>query len=247
MADVLAVEPNAEQRSILQEILRDEANATVLAVDSKEAAISALEDSIPDLVLVSALLSPRDESDLLDCIKGLPNALHLQTLTIPQLRIGSDDEQGQGRFSLFRKRRPTPGTVGCDPRKFAEEVAEYLDHAAVIRRVHPTTARSISADTSDTESPEPATPESRPAESESALAADAPSPRRVVVSDARAVEGPPDLRTESPRRSVALRRVSGDDRALAGARYGSGHRRARQRRRLKHTFFRHPPGQRGAR
>ena len=116
MADVLAVEPNAEQRSILEKILREQANATVLVVESKDAAINALQRSVPDLVLVSALLSPRDESDILDCIKELPHALHLQTLTIPQLK--KDDgpnAQGQGRFSLFRTKRPAPGAEGGHP------------------------------------------------------------------------------------------------------------------------------------
>ena len=136
MADVLAIEPNAEQRSILQEILREHADAKVLVVESKDSAIAAIQRQTPDLVLVSALLSPRDESEIVDCIKALPNATHLQTLTIPLLRSNQPKQaQAQGRFSIFRKRRQTAGTEGCDPRKFAEEVSEYLGHAAVLRRV----------------------------------------------------------------------------------------------------------------
>lgn len=72
MPHVLAVEPNSEQASALQTILRDHAGTEVLVVNSKEAALSALKEGVPDLVLVSALLSPRDEADLFDRLKTPP-------------------------------------------------------------------------------------------------------------------------------------------------------------------------------
>ena len=41
---------------------------------------------MPDLILVSALLSPRDEAEFTSYLRTLPDAAHLQTLTIPMLR-----------------------------------------------------------------------------------------------------------------------------------------------------------------
>ena len=131
MALVLAVEPNSSQGSTLQTILRDHAGAEVLVVDSKESALSALNDNVPDLLLVSALLSPRDEEDLLDRLKSLPNATHSQTLTIPQLR--SEAPSTEPRFSMFRRRRSEPVPDGCDPELFAREVSDYLQRAAELK------------------------------------------------------------------------------------------------------------------
>ena len=134
MAHVLAVEPNSEQASALQTILRDHAGTEVLVVNSKESALSALKEGVPDLVLVSALLSPCDEVDLFDCLKTLPNAAHLQTLTIPQFRPEAPSSpSGRSRFSMFSMRRGGPAPDGCDPKLFAQEVSEYLARAAELK------------------------------------------------------------------------------------------------------------------
>ena len=166
MPHVLAIEPNSEQASALQTILRDHAGTEVLVVNSKESALSALKEGVPDLVLVSALLSPRDEADLFDCLKTLPNAAHLQTLTIPQLRQEAPSSRsGRSRFSMFSRRRGRPAADGCDPQLFAQEVSEYLARAAELKseataladqaalaRVNPYAAARAA--------PEPATPTS---------------------------------------------------------------------------------------
>jgi hypothetical protein len=105
--------------------------ADVVVVDSRDAALDAIRSSIPDVLLLSALLSPRDEDEF--------NAHHLQTHTIPQLASAlapGEKRSGGGLFSSFRKKKdPEPVVVGgCDPDLFAEEIRTYLQRAETKKR-----------------------------------------------------------------------------------------------------------------
>jgi hypothetical protein len=85
------------------------------------------------VLLLSALLSPRDEDELIAHLRLLDGAEHLQTHTIPQL-AGSSEDRGTGRsrglLGMFsRKKDPEPAASGCDPDLFAEEIRTYLQHA----------------------------------------------------------------------------------------------------------------------
>ena len=62
---VLAIEPDARQGAVLQRIVRDHVHAELLLVDSPDAAVAALATHIPDVILVSMLLAPADEEDLI--------------------------------------------------------------------------------------------------------------------------------------------------------------------------------------
>ena len=128
MALILAIEPDAAQAATLREVIRDQVRARLVLVDSKNAALSALEDGVSDLILVSALLPPHEEDELAAHLRTLEHAAHLQTLTIPQLTLskkGSARKKGraQTKRSLFKRRAPRESVVGCDPTAFAKEVA----------------------------------------------------------------------------------------------------------------------------
>ena len=104
---VLAIEPNSVQADTLRHVLSPRADTDVVVVGSTDAAVTALDQRVPDLVLVGALLSSRDEDALIAHLRTLPDAGHLQTLTIPQLRhqlrrplVGCDAESADRR-SLF--------------------------------------------------------------------------------------------------------------------------------------------------
>ena len=86
MALVLAIEPNAVQADALRHLLHTRADTDVVVVGSTDAAVTAVDERVPDLVLVGALLSPRDEDSFIAHLRTLPDAGHLQTLTLPQLR-----------------------------------------------------------------------------------------------------------------------------------------------------------------
>src|SRR5688500_2311172 len=97
-----------------------------------------MRTSMPDVLLVSALLSPRDEDELMTHLKTLDNAGHLQTHTIPQLAsaLGPGEERAsRGLLSAFRrKKEPAQVASGCDPDLFAEEIRVFLQRAAEKKR-----------------------------------------------------------------------------------------------------------------
>ena len=92
---VLAIEPDLRQAAIVKRIVREKVLADVVVVDSREAALEALRTTVPDVLLISALLSPRDEAELIAHLRTLDDADHLQTHTIPQLAsaLGPGEER----------------------------------------------------------------------------------------------------------------------------------------------------------
>jgi len=134
---VLAIEPDSRQAAIVKRVVKERVQAEVVVVDSRDAAIAALNAAIPVVVLVSMLLSPRDEEDLIAHLRTLEGAAHLQTHTIPQLAsaLGRGEDGGGGLFSAFRrKKQAASAPAGCDPDFFADEIRLYLQRAADKKR-----------------------------------------------------------------------------------------------------------------
>ena len=130
---VLAIEPDLRQAAIVKRIVREKALADVAVVDSRDAAIEAMRTCMPDVLLLSALMSPRDEDELIAHLKTLENAGHLQTHTIPQLASAlqpGDERGGRGLLSAFRRKKDTGPANGCDPDLFADEIRVFLKRAA---------------------------------------------------------------------------------------------------------------------
>lgn len=145
MALVLALEPDLRQAAIIRRVIQQNVCADLVLVDSRDAAIAALGSAVPDVVLLTALLSPRDEEELITHLRSLDGADHLQTHTIPQLAssgAGPDSQaEGQGLLKRFRKKKEQPAQIpGCDPEMFALEVRAFLDRAAELKREHASTA-----------------------------------------------------------------------------------------------------------
>src|SRR5512143_3541020 len=138
MSLVLAIEPDLRQAAILKRIVREKVRAQLVLVDSRDAAISAIDAEIPDVILVTALLSPRDEEELVSHLKTLSGAEHLQTHTIPQLASGRTETEpqsgGGGLFGKFRRKKAAVEPIaGCDPDLFADEIRTFLDRAAQLK------------------------------------------------------------------------------------------------------------------
>ena len=134
---VLAIEPDLRQAAIVKRIVREKALADVIVVDSRDAAIEAVRTCMPDVLLLSALLSPRDEDELIAHLRTLDNAAHLQTHTIPQLASTLDageERSSRGLLSAFRRKKGAAPVAGCDPDLFAEEIRSYLAQAASKKR-----------------------------------------------------------------------------------------------------------------
>jgi CheY-like chemotaxis protein len=129
---ILAIEPDTRQAAMVKRIVREKVLADVAVVDSRDAALEAMRTTIPDVLLLSALLSPRDEDELVAHLRTLQHAEHLQTHTIPQLAssMSDADQPSKGLLSAFRRKKsPGRAPAGCDPDLFAEEIRTYL-HAA---------------------------------------------------------------------------------------------------------------------
>ena len=134
MALVLAIEPDSVQADALRDVLRTRADTDVVVVGSTDAAVAAVDERVPDLVLVGALLSPRDEDPFIAHLRTLPDAAHLQTLTIPKLRQPSGETRRFGSlFSRRKRRRANNAAGGCDPTQFGDEVAAYLSRACEVK------------------------------------------------------------------------------------------------------------------
>ncbi len=132
MAFILAIETDARQAGILTRVVRRQLGARLAVVSSKHEALATIAAGVPDLVLLSALLSPRDEEEIVAHLRSLEGAAHLQTLTIPRL---ADPEEGQdeGRWRIWRRRPTADPAAGCDPQRFGEEIAEYLARARALK------------------------------------------------------------------------------------------------------------------
>ena len=113
---VLAIEPDLRQAAIVKRVVREKTQADVVVVETRDAAMEAIRTTMPDVLLLSALMSPRDEEDLMTHLRTLDNAGHLQTHTIPQLASAlgpAERSMARGLFSAFRrKKEQDPATVG---------------------------------------------------------------------------------------------------------------------------------------
>ncbi len=132
MALILAVEPDRRQAAQLAAIGRARLDADLVIAPSADAAIVALGGRIPDLILTSALLSPKDEAALSDRLRALDGAAaHVQSLTIPVLATAAPRKRARPRGVLAALRgKPKAGAPdGCDPALFAEQIETYLQRA----------------------------------------------------------------------------------------------------------------------
>jgi hypothetical protein len=137
MPIVLAIEPDLRQATVLKRVIKEHVGAELTVVDSRDAALAAIAERVPDVILLTALLSPRDEEELFSRLRATPGAEHVQTHTIPQLasaEMPPDDRGGMGVLGKLRRKKTEPKPIpGCDPRLFAEEVVTFLQRAAELK------------------------------------------------------------------------------------------------------------------
>jgi hypothetical protein len=135
---VLAVEPDLRQGEILARIVRHKARADLVLVESRDAALTALAGRTPDVVLLTALLSPRDEDELLAHLRRMPGSGHIQTHTIPQLAsdaVKGQEAAGGGLLGKLRRKKKASAApmTGCDPALFASELRSYIARAEELK------------------------------------------------------------------------------------------------------------------
>jgi CheY-like chemotaxis protein len=108
MNRILAIEPNAERGVRLRQLLRENLNTVLVISTSAHAAITAMTETRPDLILASTLLSANDEQDLVAHLRATPALRHLPVLTIPPVvETPAAETRSTGLISRLL-RRPQP-------------------------------------------------------------------------------------------------------------------------------------------
>ena len=89
MHRILAIEPEADRGALLRELVRESLNTDLVVVASTAAAIEAMRDQRPDLILTSMLLAANEEQDLMAHLRVTPAVHHLPVLTIPAVTLSA--------------------------------------------------------------------------------------------------------------------------------------------------------------
>ena len=155
MSLILAVEPDKRQAKQLSSVVRQQVRAELVVAESGAAALAALGNRIPDLILTPPLLPPKDEAVLTGWLRKMGDAAaHVQTLAIPILAepAARGKEPQSSIFGRLREPQADAGP-GCDPGVFADQVKVYLERAGADR-----SDRKDARHTEPVSAPSPAAP-----------------------------------------------------------------------------------------
>ena len=135
---ILAVEPDQHQAAQLTALFRRQFTEELVLAGTTTAALDKLRGRIPELVLTSALITPRDETALIHWLRELgEKASHVQTVTIPVLASGSEPpvekKKSGGLTFVWEKPSVASAPDSCDPAVFADWISVYLDLATAHR------------------------------------------------------------------------------------------------------------------
>lgn len=138
MTLIVAIEPDRRQANYLSAMVRGRLKAELVLGESAEDALSALGNRVPDVILTSALLSPKDEGVLAEWLRTLDAAAaHVQTLTIPVFSGSrARPQRVRGMLAALMGSADDEGASapdGCDPAMFADQCADYLERARAER------------------------------------------------------------------------------------------------------------------
>ena len=107
-------EPNVRQ--LLELVLRGQGYDVTLATNGAQL-VRMAQERVPDLVLTTSLISPRDDAALGAHLRELgPAAAHVQTVTIPLLGSATPQRAKGGMLAALRREKPQAAmTDGCEP------------------------------------------------------------------------------------------------------------------------------------
>jgi CheY-like chemotaxis protein len=129
MLSVLAIESHEEQAALLRDLVARQVDGHVTLVDSVEAAFEAIDRRIPNLILVSALMSPRDEAELISRLRKLPRLTSVEVLFTPLMARPTERPGGQPRSWFRSAPRAQIKAPTCAPATFANQLTTYLARA----------------------------------------------------------------------------------------------------------------------
>ena len=129
---VLAIETDAARTSALRHVFDSYVTADLVIVSSLTEALASIARRIPDLVLTSAFLPPREEAAITAQLKELPGTRHLQIVTIPYF-IQQEVPSGARNVLRFWNRRRSLIDPFCELETVARQINEYLAQARLMR------------------------------------------------------------------------------------------------------------------
>ena len=119
MPCVLAIESQAERADALRELVGGRVRDPLTVVDSIDAALASINQRVPEVILISPLMRPQDEAELVARLRDLPRASFVQTLIAPQLAPAS---------GAVRSRQSAPrGRTADDHAAFIAELQTYIE------------------------------------------------------------------------------------------------------------------------
>ena len=136
MNRILAIEPDAERGVRLRRLLRENLNTVLVISTSAHAAITAMTETRPDLILTSNLLSANDEQDLVAHLRATPALRHLPVLTIPPVvEMPAAETRSTGLLSrLFRRPQPQVLSPMYDIGAVITRIEEALEQSKIAVR-----------------------------------------------------------------------------------------------------------------
>ena len=138
MSVILVVEPDSRHAAQVAAMARKHLTSELVMADSADRAVAAMADRVPDVLLMSSLLSRQDEATLAAWLRDLgPAAAHVQEMTIPILAATSRPvPKRRGVLSGLRKDRDdSAATEGCGLDEFARQVSAYVGFAYAHRGI----------------------------------------------------------------------------------------------------------------
>jgi len=122
MPSVLAIEPEFDRAALLRGLADEHVRGPLTLVESVDAALDAIDRRVPEVILISPLMPPQEEAQLVARLRALPKAIRVQTLITPELAAPS--QPARGLYSRRQRRAPA-----SDPSAFVDQVNECLDIA----------------------------------------------------------------------------------------------------------------------
>jgi len=149
MSWLLIVQPDSAQADLLREALHTHVSEDVVVVDSIDNALSSIDECVPDIVLLPALIPADVEDYVISYLGAIPSARHVQILGIPVLERRDHFVQQRARSLMpWRQRqRQEPLTPGCDPGTFTRDVIRYLSGVRTLKHEMEDGARAALSET----------------------------------------------------------------------------------------------------
>jgi CheY-like chemotaxis protein len=132
---ILAVEPDFERGERLKQLIGERVDAEVVVVQSARAAIAAMSWRVPDVILTSVLLPPRDDAQLRAHLEQLDIASTPPVLMLPLVSDPGEltSASRRSRFALFGRhffpRWGTSSASACDRSAIGAQIETALEQS----------------------------------------------------------------------------------------------------------------------